>query len=90
VFSNDVDYFFMRKTAMDSQGPAMTLSMIQPALCPEVSSKFYRRPFRHDADTSMSGGISAIKGFDYQSTVIIDRLFEHFDRDALRYVGFLT
>src|SRR5690242_12296075 len=28
----------------------------------------------------MSGGISAIKGFDYQATVILDRLFEHFDR----------
>lgn len=27
----------------------------------------------------MSGGISAIKGFDYQATVILDRLFEHFD-----------
>ena len=64
VFSNDVDYCFMRKAAMDSQGLAMTLSMIQPALCREVSSKFYRRPFRHDGDTSMSGGISAIKGFD--------------------------
>jgi hypothetical protein len=28
----------------------------------------------------MSNGISAIKGFDYQATVILDRLFEHFDR----------
>ncbi|WP_219704203.1 HEAT repeat domain-containing protein [Marinomonas lutimaris] len=28
----------------------------------------------------MSGGISAIKGFDYQATVILDILFEHFDR----------
>jgi hypothetical protein len=28
----------------------------------------------------VSGGISAIKGFDYQATVILDRLFEHFDR----------
>jgi hypothetical protein len=27
----------------------------------------------------MSGGISAIKGFDYQATVILDRLFQHFD-----------
>jgi predicted GNAT superfamily acetyltransferase len=27
----------------------------------------------------MSGGISAIKGFDYQATVILDRLFDHFD-----------
>lgn len=27
----------------------------------------------------MSGGISAIKGFDYQATVILDRLFNHFD-----------
>jgi hypothetical protein len=26
----------------------------------------------------MSGGISAIKGFDYQATVILDMLFEHF------------
>ncbi len=26
----------------------------------------------------MSGGISAIKGFDYQATVILDRLFDHF------------
>jgi hypothetical protein len=24
----------------------------------------------------MSGGISAIKGFDYQAVVILDRLFE--------------
>jgi hypothetical protein len=28
----------------------------------------------------MSGGISAIKGFDYQATVILDKLFNHFDR----------
>lgn len=28
----------------------------------------------------MSNGISAIKGFDYQATVILSRLFEHFDR----------
>jgi hypothetical protein len=28
----------------------------------------------------MSGGINAIKGFDYQATVILDRLFDHFDR----------
>jgi hypothetical protein len=28
----------------------------------------------------MSGGISAIKGFDYQATVILGRLFDHFDR----------
>jgi hypothetical protein len=27
----------------------------------------------------MSGGISAIKGFDYQATVILDRVFRHFD-----------
>jgi len=27
----------------------------------------------------MSGGISAIKGFDYQAIVILDRLFDHFD-----------
>ena len=27
----------------------------------------------------MSGGISAIKGFDYQATVILDLLFDHFD-----------
>lgn len=31
----------------------------------------------------MSGGISAIKGFDYQATVILDRLFNHFDRHGL-------
>ena len=30
----------------------------------------------------MSNGINAIKGFDYQATVILDRLFEHFDRDG--------
>lgn len=28
----------------------------------------------------MSGGISAIKGFEYQATVILDRLFDHFER----------
>ncbi|HAV1327627.1 TPA: hypothetical protein L3N00_004161 [Vibrio parahaemolyticus] len=28
----------------------------------------------------MSGGISAIKGFDYQATVILDRLFKHFEQ----------
>jgi hypothetical protein len=28
----------------------------------------------------MSGGIHAIKGFDYQATVILDRLFDHFDQ----------
>jgi hypothetical protein len=28
----------------------------------------------------VSGGISAIKGFDYQSTVILDLIFDHFDR----------
>ncbi|WP_377807922.1 hypothetical protein ABNQ38_14670 (plasmid) [Azospirillum sp. A29] len=28
----------------------------------------------------MSGGISAIKGFDYQATVILDRIFGHFDQ----------
>ena len=28
----------------------------------------------------MSGGISAIKGFDYQAVVILSRLFDHFDR----------
>ena len=27
----------------------------------------------------MSGGISAIKGFDYQAIVILSRLFDHFD-----------
>jgi hypothetical protein len=31
----------------------------------------------------MSNGISAIKGFDYQATVILDRLFDHFDRYGL-------
>jgi hypothetical protein len=31
----------------------------------------------------MSGGISAIKGFDYQATVILDRLFDHFDSRGL-------
>jgi tetratricopeptide (TPR) repeat protein/RecA/RadA recombinase len=30
--------------------------------------------------TKVSGGIHAIKGFDYQATVILDLLFEHFDR----------
>ena len=28
----------------------------------------------------MSSGISALKGFDYQATVTLDRLFNHFDR----------
>lgn len=28
----------------------------------------------------MSGGISAIRGFDYQATVILDLLFQHFER----------
>ncbi|MDF2435493.1 MAG: hypothetical protein JWP44_5124 [Mucilaginibacter sp.] len=28
----------------------------------------------------MSGGISAIRGFDYQATVILDLLFDHFER----------
>ncbi|MEK1972780.1 hypothetical protein WOB87_06695 [Vibrio parahaemolyticus] len=28
----------------------------------------------------MSGGISAIKGFDYQATVILDKLFQHFEQ----------
>jgi hypothetical protein len=28
----------------------------------------------------MSGGISALRGFDYQATVILDLLFDHFDR----------
>jgi hypothetical protein len=28
----------------------------------------------------MSGGISAIKGFAYQATIILDRLFDHFDQ----------
>jgi hypothetical protein len=28
----------------------------------------------------MSGGISAIKGFDYQATVILDLLFRHFEK----------
>ncbi|MEM0653396.1 hypothetical protein AAFL31_16480 [Klebsiella huaxiensis] len=31
----------------------------------------------------MSGGISAIKGFDYQAAVILDRLFYHFDNHTL-------
>ena len=30
----------------------------------------------------MSNGFSAIKGFDYQATVILDRLFDHFDRNG--------
>ncbi len=30
----------------------------------------------------MSNGINAIKGFDYQATVILDRLFEHFECDG--------
>jgi hypothetical protein len=28
----------------------------------------------------MSNGIHAIKGFDYQATVILDVILEHFDR----------
>jgi hypothetical protein len=28
----------------------------------------------------MGGGVSAIRGFDYQATVILDLLFDHFDR----------
>lgn len=28
----------------------------------------------------MSNGINAIKDFDYQATVILDRLFDHFDQ----------
>ena len=31
----------------------------------------------------MSGGISAIKGFDYQATVVLDRLLDHFERHGL-------
>ena len=31
----------------------------------------------------MSGGISAIKGFDYQATVILNRLFDLFDKHGL-------
>uniref|UniRef100_UPI001177C0DD hypothetical protein n=1 Tax=Crenothrix polyspora TaxID=360316 RepID=UPI001177C0DD len=31
----------------------------------------------------MSGGISAIRGFDYQATVILDILFDHFDQHGL-------
>jgi hypothetical protein len=31
----------------------------------------------------MSGGISAIRGFDYQATVILDLLFEHFEHHGL-------
>ena len=30
----------------------------------------------------MSNGIYAIKGFDYQATVILDRLFDHFDSNG--------
>ena len=30
----------------------------------------------------MSNGIHAIKGFDYQATVILDRLFDHFNRNG--------
>src|SRR5579871_5353776 len=30
----------------------------------------------------MSNGINAIKGFDYQATVTLDRLFDHFDRNG--------
>jgi hypothetical protein len=28
----------------------------------------------------MSNDVNAIKGFEYQATVILDRLFDHFDR----------
>lgn len=31
----------------------------------------------------MSGGISALKGFNYQAVVILSRLFDHFDRHGL-------
>src|ERR1035437_5198668 len=30
----------------------------------------------------MANGINAIKGFDYQATVILNRLFDHFDRNG--------
>jgi hypothetical protein len=30
----------------------------------------------------MSNGINAIKGFDYQATVILDRLFDHFEHNG--------
>jgi hypothetical protein len=30
----------------------------------------------------MSNGINALKGFDYQATVILDRLFDHFERNG--------
>jgi hypothetical protein len=30
----------------------------------------------------MSNGVNAIKGFDYQATVILDRLFDHFDHNG--------
>lgn len=30
----------------------------------------------------MSNGIHAIKGFEYQATVILDRLFDHCDRNG--------
>jgi hypothetical protein len=32
----------------------------------------------------MSNGVNAIKGFDYQATVILDRLFDHFDHNGPR------
>jgi hypothetical protein len=31
----------------------------------------------------MSGGISAIRGSDYQATVIVDLLFDHFEHHGL-------
>lgn len=31
----------------------------------------------------MSGGIQALRGFDYQATVILDRLFAHFDEHGI-------
>ncbi len=30
----------------------------------------------------MSNGVIAIRGFEYQATVILDRLFDHFDRNG--------
>jgi hypothetical protein len=36
-----------------------------------------------DELATMSGGIHAIKGFDYQATVILDLLFEHFDQHGV-------
>lgn len=35
----------------------------------------------------MSGGISAIKGFDYQATVILSRLFDHYGLGFCRRRG---